>query len=137
MATDYAERQIANCIFGAATLTPPATWHVALFSTAPNAETGASGTEISGNNYSRLAVTNNTTNFPTVSSGSGVKTNAVDLVFATPSGNWSGINTIGFLDASSGGNLWYTSPFPGNATYNAVSGQTVKIPAGSLTLTVT
>ena len=57
--TTYAVGKILDLFFGNTTATPPATWYIALTS---------SGTELSGNGYARLAVTNNTTNFANTAS---------------------------------------------------------------------
>jgi len=71
--------------------------------------------ETSGNNYARVAVTNNTTNYPSGSQVSGVYTKNHPLVtFPTPSGAQGWISHGFLADASSGGNwlLWWDLTTP-------------------------
>ena len=65
------------------------------------------GAEISGNNYSRVAVTANSTNFPNASSAQpAVLQNGTTITFPTPSADWG--LAVGFIiaDASTSGNAW-------------------------------
>lgn len=64
--------------------------------------------EPSGNNYSRVSVTMNSTNFPNASSASpSVSENGTAISFPTPSGDWG--LAVGWVesDASTAGNYWY------------------------------
>ena len=61
--SDALELRILDSAFGGTAFTPDATLHIGLSSTDPG-ETGSTQTEPSGNGYARVAVTNNTTNFP-------------------------------------------------------------------------
>lgn len=51
-----------------------------------------SSTEVTGNNYSRVAITNNSTNWPAASSGA--KTNGTDFSFPQASGSWGTIDEL-------------------------------------------
>lgn len=65
------------------------------------------GAEVSGNNYSRVSVTANSTNFPNASSAEpAVLENGTAITFPTPSADWG--LAVGFLisDAASSGNIW-------------------------------
>lgn len=99
--SNFLENALLNRIFNGGTLTLPSTLYIGLFTAAPTDAGG--GTEVSGNNYSRLAVPADTTNFPTATSGS--IQNALTLTFAIPSGNWGTVTHIGIFDAATGGNL--------------------------------
>lgn len=66
------------------------------------------GAEVAGNNYSRVAVTANSTNFPNSSSAQpAVLQNGTAITFPTPSADWG--LAVGFIDsdASSAGNVWF------------------------------
>lgn len=112
-ATNFAENKIADGLFRTTTLARPATWHIALFTAAPN-DTGG-GTEVTGGSYARVGLTPSDTNwFGThgttsgASSGTGgVISNAVLVQFATPTADWGTIVSAGLFDASTGGNLWF------------------------------
>ena len=99
--TNFLENALLNRIFNGAALNLPSTLYIGLFTAAPTDAGG--GTEVSGNNYARLAVPADTTNFPTVTSGT--VQNALTLTFAIPSGNWGTVTHIGIFDAATGGNL--------------------------------
>ncbi|HEY9647564.1 MAG TPA: hypothetical protein V6C88_14405 [Chroococcidiopsis sp.] len=128
--SDYAEGKILDHVFGAVTYTPPATLYIALFTTTPNVETGASGTEVTGGNYSRVAVTNNATNWPAASGGS--KSNGTQINFPTPSAGWGTVVGFGVYDASSAGNMLGAAALTASKVIN--SGDPVYFPASSLTV---
>lgn len=122
---------LAGSLLGRTAYTSPATLYGALFT---GASTGLSGgTECSGGSYARVAITNNTTNFPSPTNG--VVASAVDVVFPTSSGSWGSVNCFRLYDASSGGNLIAGAILSPAVTVDA-GGITTTIPAGSLTLTL-
>lgn len=118
----YLANKLLDHVMNGTTFTPGATLYLALYE---------SGVEVTGGNYSRLAVTRNTTNFPAASSGA--MTNGVDLDFATPSASWGTVDEVRVMDASSGGNTWKTASLATPKTIN--SGDPVSFPAGDLDLT--
>lgn len=126
---DYLENELLDHVFGGADYSRPATLYFAAFTTAPTDAGG--GTEVSGGNYARQAVTNNSTNFPAASSGS--KTNANDIEFAEATGSWGTVVAVGIFDAASSGNLLAWDDFTGVAIS---SGDTLRIKAGDLTITL-
>lgn len=135
--SNFLELKILDHLYGRTTYTAPATLYMALFTTNPNFATGAGGTAVSGANYSRLAIENNTTNFPnaTTESNIGTKTNGVDLVFATPgAGGWGTVTGFGFYDASTDGNWLGGNALTVSKTIN--EGDEVKFPAGALVITL-
>ena len=103
--TNTYESTILNFLYGAvgSPMTAPATYFVALYSTAPTDSTA--GTELSGNAYARVSVTNNTTNFGAAGSAGAARANATAITFPTATGAWSQAVAWGFLDASTAGNL--------------------------------
>lgn len=127
----YLANKLLGLTFGATAWTPPSTLYCALFNVAPLAG-GTGGTEVSGGGYARVAVANNTSNFPvpTVQQVS----NAAVIDFGTPSGaGWGTIVAGGWYDASSGGNLLYAGPF--NPTRTGTAGLNFFIPIGGAVMT--
>lgn len=100
-ASDYLENEILDHVFRNSAYTPPAAVYVGLYTTAPTDAGG--GTEVSGSNYARTAVT-----FSAASGGA--IANSAAVTFPTASGSWGTIVAFGIFDASSGGNLlaWNT-----------------------------
>jgi len=111
--SDYLELKLLDHVLGATVYTAPATVYLALYSVTPGDAGG--GTELSGNGYARVAVTNNATNWPAAAAGA--KSNGAAVVFptATPS-NWTAAVAFGILDNSSGGNLLYWGPLTESVT---------------------
>lgn len=100
--TTYLKHKFLDHLLGATVFTTPATIYVALFSVRPNVA-GTGGTELAGNGYARVAVTNNATSFPAASSGS--KTNGITVTFPTATADWNTIVAVCLMDASSSGNI--------------------------------
>lgn len=130
--TDYTENAAINHILGTSAWTMPAAVSLALFTTNPNFETGAGGTEATGGSYARKAVIFNTASGaggsvtgPTVAK---VWTCGTDLAAATYTG-W------GVFDAASGGNLLFGDAFSSNKTLT--SGDTLTFAIGSITYSLT
>lgn len=91
----------------------PATTYVGLFTANPSTDASSSytGTEVSGNNYSRVAVTSSSgwSAISTVGTASQLS-NAGTITFPTPSGSWGTITGVGIFDAATTGNLlWWVS----------------------------
>ena len=98
--SNYLEDAILDHILGDGTFSQPATVYVSLHSADPG-DTGAS--ELSGNGYARVAVTNNATNWPNASGG--VKSNGAAITFPAATGSdWATATHFGIWDASSAGN---------------------------------
>jgi hypothetical protein len=105
-ATDILENRIIDHIFRATTFTAPTGLRVKLYTAAPG-EVSGTGTEVTGTGYAYAALnpsvanwlsTNGTTSG--ASSGTGGQTsNAAQLNYSTPGGNWSGpITHFGISD---------------------------------------
>ena len=138
--SDYLENKLVDHLFRAQTLAAPATLHIGLLTAAPSDSGG--GTEVSGSNYARVAVTSSLANWAgtqaaastTASSGTGGQTsNNAAITFPTPSGNWGTVSHFGIYDASTGGNLLFWGALTIAKTIN--QSDTVSFPAASLTIT--
>jgi hypothetical protein len=102
--SNFLELEVLDHVLGNAAYSAPATVYMALF-TAVSAD-GGTFTEVAGNAYARVAITNNATNWPAAASG--LKANGTVITFpqATPAG-WGTIRGWGLYDAATVGNLLY------------------------------
>lgn len=111
----------------------PATWYMALYFTEPSPSGG--GTEMSGDTYARVALTNNNTNFTGATATSpSVVNNGTAITFATPGTNWGTIGFWGLCSSSSGGSPTWFGSFA--APLVIISGNPVVISAGNLNLSL-
>jgi hypothetical protein len=124
--TLYAQAAIANYYLGDTTLAPPGTWYVGLLD--------AKSVELTTANalgYARVAVTNNTTNWP---AGTGsfplAKANGTSVTFAAATGTWATAVWFGLYDALTGGNLWIQGTML--APVAIVGGNQANFPPGAL-----
>lgn len=100
-AGDNAENWILDAILGDNHTTDfPSTVYMALYTASPT--DGGGGTEVgtTGTNYARVAVTNNSTNFPAASGSQ--KSNGAIIQFNDATGDWGVIVAWGLMSASSG-----------------------------------
>lgn len=139
--SDYLENKLIDQIFRGQAYTFPTTLYVGLLTAAPTDVGG--GTEVTGNNYSRLSVAASLANFAgtqaaastTASTGTGGTTsNNGVLTFATPSGSWGTVTSFGIYDAASAGNLLFYGTLTISKTIN--SGDTVTFPAAALSIQI-
>jgi hypothetical protein len=127
--SDYTENLLLNWLLTTNSATRPTAWFVGLFTAAPS-DTGG-GTEVTGNGYARVA-----TGTISISGTSTTATNAAAIEFAAASGgNWGTITHAAIFDASTGGNMLAWAALTTSRTIN--SGDVFRIPAGSLTVTLT
>jgi len=132
--TDYLESAILNGVLGGPAFSLPTTVYIAL-STAvySDAATGTSMSEVTGGSYARVAVTNNTTNWPSASGGS--KSNATVFTFPTASAAWGTVQSFYIIDAASTGNTLYGADL---VTARAIdTGDTASFAIGSITVSET
>jgi hypothetical protein len=139
--SDYVENKVVDLLVRGQAFTAPATVYVGLSTTA--CSDSAFGTEVSGNNYSRVAVTSSLANWAgtqsagstTASSGTGGQTsNNAAINFPTPSGTWGTVTHWFLVDASTSGNLLICDDLTTSKTIN--SGDTVSFAIAALTVTV-
>lgn len=124
--TDYLENKILDHTTGKTTYAKP-TVYVGLFTAAPSDT--AAGTEVSGNNYSRVATAGADWN----AAATGATDNANAITFPTPSGSWGTITHFGLFDASSGGNLLWWGALTSQQVVS--TNNVVSFAAGALDLT--
>jgi len=108
-------------------LTSPATVYVGLFTTAPT-NPGDAGTEVSGNNYARTAVT-----FGAPSNG--VASNSAPASFpqAMGIGGWGTVVAAGIFDSLAGGTLLYYGTLGSSKTIDDLD--TASFAVGQLSVT--
>jgi hypothetical protein len=99
--SDYAENKLLDLVLGAQAFARVGNVFASLHTA--NLLDNGTGTEVSGNNYSRKSITNNLTNFPAAASRA--KALAVRQDFAIATGAWGTVTDAGIWDASSSGNL--------------------------------
>ena len=122
--SDYLELKFLDHFTGTASTSAPSAVYLGL-STGSMGDDN-SGTELSGNNYSRKAIT-----FASASGGS-ISTNAA-VEFDAATGSWGTVSHWAIYDASSGGNQLFHGAF---TTGKAIgSGDILKVASGSLTIT--
>ena len=127
--SNYLENKVLDHVLGGGDYTRPATVYVALYTVAPS-DTGG-GTEVSGGSYARVAVTNNSTNFPAASGGA--KSNGTEITFTTATASWGTVVAFGIFDAATSGNLLLWADLTANKTID--SGDTAKFAVGDLDYT--
>lgn len=101
--TEYLENAILNETLRATNYTPPTTVYLSLHSTESTDTTA--GTELTGNGYSRKAIT-----FGAPSGGVCSNTNAI--TFTTSGNTWAKAISAGIYTAATGGNMLYWSAMP-------------------------
>jgi hypothetical protein len=125
MGTTYGENVALDALFGSAS---PATVYLCAYSAAPTAAGG--GTEIT--NLSRLAITNNSTNWPSASSGA--KSNGTDMTLGPASGACSEATHWGLHAHSSSDQLIWWGPITVPRTCGA--GDSLKFATGDIDLDI-
>lgn len=109
--SDYAEDAVLNHVFRTASFTKPGTTYVSLHNGDPtDANVTATELPIGTNGYARVAVASNNTNWtaPAASGAARAISNAANVTFGTPTGDWNTGNPIthvGIYDAATAGNL--------------------------------
>ena len=126
----YFAQKVLDQQFGLAAFTPPATVHVALFTVTPGA--GNTGTEVSGSNYSRVAVAMNSTNWSRTGT---TVTNLTQILFPVFSGAVATVVAVGLYDAATGGNLIWFSDLAAPYQKSFAANDQAVYPAGSITVT--
>lgn len=116
--SNYLAGEILDDVFSGNAYTPPGTFYLALYTSAPTASGG--GTELSGNGYARQTVA-----FTTTAQQS---SNTAGVEFPTATADWGTIVAVGVFDSSSSGNLLAFGNL--TASKNIVSGDVLRIPAG-------
>jgi len=127
--SDYLENGLLNHVMnGAAMTSPGATLYISAHTAAVGDAGG--GAEVTGGAYARVAVTKNTTNFPTTSTGT--ISNGTLIQFPVATANWGTVTSAGIWDASTAGNLLYWGDLTASQAVN--TNNRLEIPIGSLTI---
>ena len=129
--SDSAEKLLLDFLMTTGTATRPTAWYVALYTAAPNdASTGSTGgTEVSGNGYSRQAVT-----FAAAATPGGTTTSTDAQSFTASGGDFGTVTHMAIIDASSGGNMLWHGALTTSRTVN--DGDTLTFSAGNIDLTL-
>ena len=95
--SNSAEKLLLDFLMTTGTATRPTAWYVALYTAAPNdASTGSTGgTEVSGNGYSRQAVT-----FAAAATPGGTTTSTDAQSFTASGGDFGTVTHMAIIDAS-------------------------------------
>ena len=134
-ASDYVENQILDFYLNqgsgaGGSITAPSNIYLGLHTADPT--DAGSGAEVSGNNYSRIEITDKFDNAS--GTGGSLSSNANITGFTATGGDWGTITHIGIYDASTSGNLLFHTALDSSATVN--NGDSFQISAGNLTVTV-
>lgn len=130
--SNYLANAILNGVLGGSAFSLPANVYIALSTAAFSASaTGSAMTEVSGGSYSRVAVTNNSTNWPAASSQS--KSNGTVFTFPTATASWGTVLSVYVVDASSAGNILYGADLTASRT--VASGDTASFAASAIVVT--
>lgn len=116
--------KLANATVANVAYSSPANVYTALYSVAPTVST--SGTEITGNGYSRQLTTFGT---PT----DGVIASTGNVSFSCTGNNWPTVVAVGITDASTSGNIMY---FQTIASRNVLVGDTLTFGTGNITVSI-
>jgi hypothetical protein len=122
--TNHLETLVLNFALTNATATRPTAWYVGLFTAAPGEAGG--GTEVSGNGYTREAVTF------TVSGDTA--TNNAAIEWPTATGSWGTITHVAIFDAETTGNMLAYAGLTASKTIS--TGDVLRIPSGDLDVTL-
>jgi hypothetical protein len=110
-ASDYLENLIIDHLFRSRTWPKPTALYAALFTGSPSDAGG--GTEVAGGSYARVNLPPSDANWKATQGGTtgnssgttGQTSNAVAIVFPSPTADWGTVSYYGIFDAASGGNL--------------------------------
>lgn len=128
----YWQNMALDLGLGGTSWSPPSSIYIALSTAAfSSTSTGSSLTEVTGGSYARVAVTNNSTNWPNASAGS--KANGAVFTFPAATAGWGTILSFYIIDASSAGNALYGADLTTSRTIN--NGDTASFAISAITLT--
>jgi len=134
--SSYTEAQILNWVKGTTFVAAPANLYVALYTANPT-DANASGTEVSGNAYARVAIA--AAGWSAITDGgAGVgssMTNSGIVTFATPTpAGWGTVTGFALYDAITVGNEVFWAALSASKVVNA--GDTVSFAVGAISIAV-
>ncbi len=124
--SNYLENKVIDHFLGTSSTSAPSNVYIGLFTSNPT--DANSGTEVSGNGYSRQVIT-----FNAASSGSA--TNSSAETFTASGGNFGTVTHFGIFDASSSGNLLYHGALTDDKVIE--DGDSLVVAASAITITET
>ena len=122
--SNFLETEILDHVFGGNAYTAPGTLYLALFTAAPSDAGG--GTEVSGTNYVRKAITFTVTG--------DTASNSAAVEFDTAGSNWGTITHVGIYDASTAGNLLDWAELSASKAID--TGDVFRVPAADYDITL-
>jgi hypothetical protein len=123
--SNYLEDKVLDHALGTSAFTAPTATYLALFTSDPAED--ASGTEVSGNGYSR-----NDIDFNAASGGSATGP-VSDSEFTASGGSFGTITHFAIFDASTAGNMLYYGAL--SASKTVADGDSIRFVADSITIT--
>jgi hypothetical protein len=130
---NYLEDELLDHVLGGADYTRPGTVYIALgTATAATDQDSGFSSEVSGNAYARVSVTNNSTNWP--ASSGGAKSNGTVITFPQATGSWGTVTQFAIMDASTSGNTLVWGDLTTSKTIG--SGDTASFAVGDLDVTL-
>ena len=124
--TTFLRNELLDHAFRNSAYTPPSTVYIGLYTSATGA--GGTGTEVSGNGYTRKAMA-----FDAASSGAIDNTAAVE--FPTATGSWGTVTHTAVLDAATSGNMLAENALTASKAIG--SGDVFRFQAGEFDITLT
>lgn len=128
--SNYLSQKVLDAEFGIAAYTFPATCYLALFTASPGPTN--TGNEVSGNNYSRVSVAMNSTQWSRTAQ---TVTNNNLIAFPVFSGNVNTVVAVGIYDAASSGNLLWYADLAAQYQKNFSANDQAVYPAQSISIT--
>ena len=122
--SDYLELKVLDHVLGTTAFTAPSAVYLGL-STGSFGDDN-SGTELTGNNYSRKAIT-------FASAANGTTSNDSTIEFSAATGAWGTVSHWALFDAASSGNLLIHGAF--SASKVIATGDIVRVATGDLDIT--
>lgn len=122
--SDYLELKVLDHVLGTTSYTMPSAVYLGL-STGSFGDDN-SGTELSGSNYSRKAIT-------FASAANGTTSNDSTIEFSAATGSWGTVSHWALFDAASSGNMLIHGAF--SAAKTIATGDIVRVATGDLDIT--
>lgn len=126
--SDTYEARVLDALLGGTAWTANASSWLALFTVPPTDTT--TGTELNGGGYTRVAVQNNTTNWPNATTGT--KQNGTAFEFPTATTAWGNVSAFALFDAAAAGNIIVYATAA--SVKSVASGDVVRFASGSIVL---
>lgn len=121
--TNYQFNKLMTFFLEGAPYVPPTSLWLALFTTVPGlAGTGGVEVSTSGTAYGRQQILQAESSWNGPSGTNQEWSNAADITYNVPTGNWGTVTGAGLYDAETGGNLLYTATLATSKTVNSGDG---------------